>query len=546
MNLKKQQILKLDVWTTARAIVEDAADSKILELTESRKYLGSIRSRDYRSIIQFSEESCSGAKLPDAFRIHSQLKALFAKNSCFTQREHAVSQAKKNFFKAEELCRITNKKLDFYSQHPERMPKDIVYYLPRIRQEIANCLGESISFIRRIPDLVRLTGGATAVTKRERSLPFMKVKKSYDATAGAVPFINAFCEYRIGSRPRINLRNTNRVITVPKDWKTDRNIACEPTGNLPFQLAVDAYVKDRLILCHGIDLSSQRTNQELARIGSLDGSFATIDLSMASDTLALNTVLFLFPEDWVYLLMRLRTPCYSGVHGYGKYSKFSSMGNGFTFALETLLFTSICKSVSAEAFSVYGDDIVVSTGVAERVVRLLRFFGFIPNKDKTYLSGPFRESCGMDYFNGVNVRPFFWRYEPRSRADQCHYINGLLSICFPGARLWRYLISIIKTNKLPLVPYNEDTRSGIFIHPSDARKCKALKTKHSIDYFRAIRTSVRTRSCSDVRGYLLWCHDRTRGIEDAPTAVRSDGQRYWTMPMSRIPCYLYRLFDDLK
>jgi hypothetical protein len=95
-----------------------------------------------------------------------------------------------------------------------------------------------------------------------------------------------------------------------------------------------------------------------------------------------------------------------------KYHKFTSMGNGFCFPLETLIFASICHAAYKESnltqdFRVYGDDIIVRQSVVHRVLELLRHFGFTPNSRKTFTSGPFRESCGTDWHCGVNVRPIF-------------------------------------------------------------------------------------------------------------------------------------------
>jgi hypothetical protein len=114
--------------------------------------------------------------------------------------------------------------------------------------------------------------------------------------------------------------------------------------------------------------------------------------------------------------------------------KFSAMGNGYTFELETAIFLAICNAVyvtrgytphvSKNVF-VFGDDIIVETELAADVIAALRFFGFKPNEKKTFLSGPFRESCGGDYFEGVDVRPYFQKELP---SEPQHYIamaNGL-------------------------------------------------------------------------------------------------------------------------
>lgn len=96
------------------------------------------------------------------------------------------------------------------------------------------------------------------------------------------------------------------------------------------------------------------------------------------------------------------------------------MGNGYTFELETLLFSCACRAVAEmegvalnhSNFSVYGDDIVAPSALYDPICSALRFLGFQPNLSKSFNSGPFRESCGGDYFRGEFVRPIFFRSAP--------------------------------------------------------------------------------------------------------------------------------------
>jgi hypothetical protein len=88
------------------------------------------------------------------------------------------------------------------------------------------------------------------------------------------------------------------------------------------------------------------------------------------------------------------------------------MGNGCTFELESLIFWALCKSCleilgQEQTLSVYGDDLIVPSVSYEPVVKVLAYAGFTINDKKSFSSGPFRESCGADYFNGASVRPIF-------------------------------------------------------------------------------------------------------------------------------------------
>lgn len=209
----------------------------------------------------------------------------------------------------------------------------------------------------------------------------------------------------------------NKIAFVPKTAKTHRSIAVEPFLNTFLQNGVDAVLKNRLKRV-GIDLRDQETNSHLAYLGSIaDGSnekgFCTIDLSSASDTLAKEVVRELLPEDWYLFLSSLRSSSYRIKNSDPvRYHKFTSMGNGFCFPLESLIFSAIAHAVYVvcrqnPVFRVYGDDIIVQRGVFQPMLDALRWFGFIPNPRKTFGEGPFRESCGKDWHCGVNVRPIF-------------------------------------------------------------------------------------------------------------------------------------------
>jgi hypothetical protein len=89
------------------------------------------------------------------------------------------------------------------------------------------------------------------------------------------------------------------------------------------------------------------------------------------------------------------------------------MGNGYTFALETLIFYSLAWStcvalgLPTSDVSSYGDDIIVPTGAYNALIGVLKCLGFVPNREKSFGDGPFRESCGKDYFRGIDVRPVY-------------------------------------------------------------------------------------------------------------------------------------------
>jgi hypothetical protein len=189
----------------------------------------------------------------------------------------------------------------------------------------------------------------------------------------------------------------------------------------------------------GIDLSKgQDLHRDLARLGSKNGGLATIDLSNASDLICYKVVKLILPEGWFQVLDSLRAPFTECEGRTVKLEKFSSMGNGFTFELETLLFRSLIEAVAeltgtCTPAHVYGDDMIVSDdpNFISTLEAAFRFFGFKINITKSYTSGQFRESCGGDFFSGIAVRPFFLTKYPTSPIDWFVIHNGLVRIGRP-------------------------------------------------------------------------------------------------------------------
>jgi len=220
-----------------------------------------------------------------------------------------------------------------------------------------------------------------------------------------------------------------KMTLVPKNSRVDRPIMIEPILNSFFQKGIGSFLRARLA-CVGVDLNDQSVNQQHALIGSVLGDRATIDLSSASDSISCELVRELLPDDWFQLLSAMRTgSCYlpkgfevdvpsqykSTYKGAWELQKFSSMGNGFTFELESLIFYAIalgvCNSLhlSTRLVSVYGDDIIVPTAAFSRFKEVIQLLGFSINSEKSFSTGFFRESCGSDYFFGYSVRPFSFK-----------------------------------------------------------------------------------------------------------------------------------------
>lgn len=218
----------------------------------------------------------------------------------------------------------------------------------------------------------------------------------------------------------------SKVILVPKTAASPRVIAIEPTcmqyvqqgflRSLVPALEADKSSKDF------VGFTDQEPNQRLAAYGSAEGGLATLDLSEASDRVANWLVEELFADFPWFLegIQACRSTHASLPDGRViELVKYASMGSALTFPLEAMVFSAICIEAVCRALSmplssrsirslrgrvrVYGDDIIVPVDCAEQVVESLEIFGFKVNRTKSFWTGEFRESCGREYWRGLDV-----------------------------------------------------------------------------------------------------------------------------------------------
>lgn len=225
---------------------------------------------------------------------------------------------------------------------------------------------------------------------------------------------------------------SSRFTTVPKKWDIERSIDIQPTANGYLQSGVGQYMRKRL-LRFGIDLDSQEYNQIAAREGVRRG-WATVDLQNASDSIALELCTLLLPWDWMQYLTALRTVSTIGPWSEKphKLQKISSMGNGFTFELETLVFYALTLAVceleqlSSDEVLVYGDDIICPNQAYEKLVYVFEYLGFTINQEKSFSTGWFRESCGRHFFRDVEVTPIYQKNLVNSPEEAIRFHNRLV------------------------------------------------------------------------------------------------------------------------
>lgn len=451
-------------WKLLSTLVEDLGQYAHPELISRMTPI--IRGRDFRGYLALGDDygtQCMPADSGNAsvMRSNLMLTAFIKKLPLFLDGVDRKASALAVFRRAEEICGVFNT-LGIHS-------------LTRSNDPFANALvGYAQGFIREVigslPDYEQVTlwsrhgpGAAIGTSNgnvskyfKFRDFPYTCTDRAtglaIDAISKDLRWLGAvedayrkehgihptkIMRYRYFLQNIISSVPGNRITTVPKTAKVDRTIAIEPLMNLYLQLGVDGLFRTQLKKwC--IDLDNQTTNRRMAKLGSISGKYATIDLSMASDTISTSLVKLLLPPLWYDYLISIRSPV-GVIDGEEiRYNKISSMGNGYTFALETLIFASCCYAVHKinhqefsfhKDYNVFGDDIIVPSKHYDQVVKALNLFGFIVNKEKSFSNGFFRESCGADWFNGRFVRPVYLK-QPITNVFELITLRNLMQRYF--------------------------------------------------------------------------------------------------------------------
>lgn len=372
--------------------------------------------------------------------------------SCGIDRE-SVSWAK--FLACENLCQQTNARIRYLREGAAVATPAVHAILHTAQLKISHWLGNlsAKSWALRCrfgPGADRSTDGSRVSAYHKLSRP----SSTEDFSEGAAALVYSHPSWLRslsglspedhGPVPRfvdLEIVTGNKLTFVPKTALVDRSIAIEPRLNIYAQLGMGALLRQRLKRFAGLDLDDQEPSRVLAYLGSLHGTVATIDLSSASDTIALELVRELLPEPWFNAMdwCRSKVGLYTdkdGINTTIQYQKFSSMGNGFTFELESMIFYALslacaeyCQDDSTQVRA-YGDDIAYPVRSVEQLVEVLQFCGFEVNTRKSFSSGVFRESCGADFFNGVNVRPLYQKEHLLYVESLYRLANGIRRLAY--------------------------------------------------------------------------------------------------------------------
>lgn len=340
-----------------------------------------------------------------------------------------------------------------------------------------------------------------------------------------------------------------RLSFVPKNPKTKRSVLVEPILNTPEQIGVGLDIKHRLMKA-GLDLfKGQANNRQWAKEGSMGHNVCTLDFEQASNSISFMLVKCLLPDDWFYLLSHLRTGSYSYKKGkvvHAELEMFSSMGNGFTFELESLIFWAIglaCTEIDAQSESgrnllsplngrvvVYGDDLICASEIVPLLERVCPQLGLRINTSKSYVRGPFRESCGHDYLNGTNIRPFYFKDKITSAR-----LVGFLNHCNNAtvnvltADLTAFLIEQIPPRDRNFGPFGQGDGHIAYCDYDYLPLPIVDHTKHPIEISREVWIMRDCAKCGKNHAFSYWV--KTNVVPDAGVvgAWQRDCHYYYTL-----------------
>lgn len=257
--------------------------------------------------------------------------------------------------------------------------------------------------------------GATADVGRVRAMKWFSL--GWDAVA-RVCFRLASLEVAL-DLPVKPLTRVAKLVFVPKQAGKDRTICMEPAWLQYLQQGVRLQLSSFTHqgwhpLSKFTDLSDQTVNQRLCA-EAIWHSLATIDLSNASDSVSWRLIRRLterIPLGRYLLGSRSTSTLIAGE--VVSFDKFAPMGSALCFPIECILFASVVELAYRMHYgqaskghlsgcSVYGDDIICPSEIFHLVVQILVSIGFVVNPTKSFSSGAYYESCGVEYVHGVRV-----------------------------------------------------------------------------------------------------------------------------------------------
>lgn len=384
-------------------------------------------------------------------RAFFQANALFSKSDDLPAIDGLEEAAIHSFFECEEANSETNKRFLL-----GQVSSPLIY---RTNQILIDLLGDfsELDYAQNL----RFGPGSSSTCRGLSATLAHKLESDILCTPRSQEILDRtfrhFYQYYYRLKPIVATATSNSFLTIPKTFKERRGICIGQHGNIIGQLALGSLYRRKFKRFVNLDRAADFHRKLVKEKWS---EIATIDLRRASQMISRRAVQAVWPEQWLSVMDDLREE-YTNLYGILNYNQhYSAMGNGFTFEMESVLFYSLCKAAMQNKglkwnyLSVFGDDIIVDKECAEVVIEALVEFGFEINQDKTFIDGPFKESCGMDTLRGHEVRPIFLRNYSDGKILELKYklansvlrmaSNSCSHLCLDGS-FYRTWISVIRS-----------------------------------------------------------------------------------------------------
>lgn len=439
----------------------------------------------------------------------------------------------------------------------EGLTNDLILRLVRARGIIKLIIGETPPI--SVLEGCHFSGGASTSRTRRTSFTELKYVPTWDSlncSERALPF------WKLASRMNmyayetaaecdvirgVVINNTSTWSSVPKDALTERSIIIGNDANTYLQRGAGVFIGDSLRR-FGIDLTDQSLNRALAARASQCGTLTTHDAVDSSNRIVLEAVRLLLGDGWFrYLDAISERECVLPDGSIHKLELFSSMGNGFTFELQSLIYFALALASqplpireAKRDIGVFGDDVILRTTSYPKFLELIHFLGMEGNQKKSYSVGFFRESCGGHFLHGRDISPFYIRHPlDKSKPETVYKLVNELRLWYYGnyhdswdpaiERVIKRVATFLPKWQRNCVPEFEDPTSGFF-SPVDGTPVRFIKSKRTgqerLVYNVWTETTVRRHLPSDCElpWYLVALWGR-RDLEGARWLTVTQAQR---------------------
>lgn len=397
-----------------------------------------------RTVSELPEISPTNYCDADSYLIDAQAVALLSKNPYYKVKGiDTVKACIDNFMKCEEINRISNIRIKAGLFSNEKT-KAVLFTASNIAAKILGKFsysdpsfgpGSTFTLTGQDCNIITKLGSKLDCTPHAYEECVKLILERMPLYAVSCGLVERTKHEVFLHKHEVDIVMGDRFSTVPKNYKTDRPICIQPGGNMLLQKAIAQTIRRRLKRA-GLDLDyAHEDHKAYAEAASIYEHLCTVDFRSASDTICIELVRAVIPPEWfdAMNLCRTRKTIFNDGSSISL-EKFSAMGNGYTFELESLIFFCIalaCRTLYGQKddiISVFGDDVIITPNIVDVFIKTMTDLGLEVNTEKTFIKGPFRESCGGDYYNGFSVRPIYIKEHNEKIDGNFYLLNRISSI----------------------------------------------------------------------------------------------------------------------